>query len=111
LPHVRNIKDADVVSHRLMFLDDARVLHRHEPPGERNHSRAEPDVFFVKRRLAVLAVRHERQPRLSESYRKRINSASTPHLHRGGTEKIRRAHIFSLAVTQSGLSLLRKRED
>jgi hypothetical protein len=81
LSHVRNIKDADVVSHRLMFLDDARVLHRHEPPRERNHSGAEPDMFFVKRCLAVLAVRHERQPRLGERYRKRTDLASTLHLH------------------------------
>src|SRR4029077_21140779 len=52
LSHVRNIKDPDVVSHRLMFLDDARVLQRHEPSGERNYSRAEPDMFLVKRCFA-----------------------------------------------------------
>jgi hypothetical protein len=51
LSHVRNIEDADIVSHGLVFLDDARVLDRHEPPGEGNHSPAEPSMFFVKRRF------------------------------------------------------------
>ena len=51
LSHVRNIEDADVVSHGLMFLDDAGVLHRHEPAAERNHFRAEPHMFIVKRRF------------------------------------------------------------
>ena len=31
LAHVRNVENADIVSHGLMLLDDARVLHRHEP--------------------------------------------------------------------------------
>ena len=29
LAHVRNVEDADIVPHCLMFLDDAGVLHRH----------------------------------------------------------------------------------
>ena len=29
LSHVGNVEDADIVSHCLMFLDDAGVLHRH----------------------------------------------------------------------------------
>src|SRR6266478_9387514 len=49
LAHVRNIEDADVVSHCLMFLNDAGVLHRHEPSGEGNHFRAQPHVLVVKR--------------------------------------------------------------
>src|SRR6266480_689321 len=92
LPHVVNIEDSHIVSDGLMFLDDVRVLHRHEPPGERNHSRAEPNVLVAKGCLFLLALGHERQPRLTKSYRKRINSASTPHLHplldRGGEEKL-----------------------
>src|SRR5439155_2921817 len=44
LSHVRDIKDANVVSYRLMFLDDARVFHRLEPPGERNLFRAAPKL-------------------------------------------------------------------
>jgi hypothetical protein len=48
---VRNIKDADIVSNDLMFLDDARVLDRHEPLSEGNDSRAEPNMFFVKGRF------------------------------------------------------------
>ena len=51
LSHVRNIEDADVVSHGLMFLDNACVLNRHSPPGERNHSRAEPNMFIVECRF------------------------------------------------------------
>ena len=31
LSHVRNVEDADTISHSLMFLDNAGVLHRHEP--------------------------------------------------------------------------------
>jgi len=48
LSHVRNIEDPDVVSHGLMFLHDARVLHGHEPSGERHNFRAKPHVFIVK---------------------------------------------------------------
>jgi hypothetical protein len=47
---VRNIEDADVVSHGLMFFDDARVLHRHEPATERNNFRASPHMLMVQRR-------------------------------------------------------------
>ena len=50
LSHVRNVEDADVVSHGLMFLDDACVLHRHEPSAERNDFRAAPHMLVVKRR-------------------------------------------------------------
>ncbi len=46
---MRNIEDADVVSHGLMFLDDARVLHRHEPAAERNNFRAAPHMLLVQR--------------------------------------------------------------
>ena len=46
LAHVRNVEDADVVSHRLVFVHDARVLHRHDPIAERDHLRAEPHVLF-----------------------------------------------------------------
>jgi hypothetical protein len=56
-------------------------------------------MLVVKRGLVVLAMRHGRQPRLSESYRKRMNSAPTPHLHplldRGGEEKIRPSTFFT----------------
>jgi len=34
-----------------MFLDDARVLDRHEPLSEGNDSRAEPNMFFEKGRF------------------------------------------------------------
>jgi len=49
LSHVRNIEDAGIVSHGLVFRDDARVLHGHEPPSEGNHFRAKANMFFVKR--------------------------------------------------------------
>ena len=53
LAHVRNVEDADIVPHCLMFLDDAGVLHRHKPASEWNDLRAEPQVLLVKRRLFV----------------------------------------------------------
>jgi hypothetical protein len=66
LAHVRNVEHADVVSHGLMFLHDAGVLHGHEPARERHHLRAAPNVFVVKGRLFlrnfshsnILAVNH-----------------------------------------------------
>jgi hypothetical protein len=51
LAHMRNVENTDIVSHRLMFLHDAGVLHRHQPPCEWNHLRAEPNVLVVKRRF------------------------------------------------------------
>ena len=50
LSHMRNIKDTDMVSHCLMFLYNAAVLHRHEPPCERDDFGAKPHVLVVKRR-------------------------------------------------------------
>ena len=51
LPHVRNVEDTHLVSHSLIFLHDAGVLHRHQPAGEWDHFRAEPHVLLVKRRF------------------------------------------------------------
>src|SRR5207244_6643308 len=51
LSHVRNVEDPDIFPHGLMFVDDACVLHRHEPSSEGNHSRAELNMFFVKWRF------------------------------------------------------------
>ena len=51
LSHVRDIENTDGISHGLMFLHDAGVLHRHEPPGEWNYSRAELYVPFIKWRF------------------------------------------------------------
>ena len=58
LSHVRNIEDANVISHRLMFLDDADVLHRHEPAAERNDFRAAPHMLMVKRRRFLGGLGH-----------------------------------------------------
>ena len=55
LAHVRNIEDADVVSHRLVLIHDARVLHRHDPIAERDHLRAEPHMLLVERRFFCAA--------------------------------------------------------
>ena len=63
LAHVRNIEDADGVSHRLVFLHDAAVLHRHEPAAEGDDFRAQPDVFVVKRSAFFPGVTHRGQPR------------------------------------------------
>jgi hypothetical protein len=58
LSHVRNIEHADCVSHGLMFIHDAGVLHRHEPAAEGDHSCAKPYVFLVKRRLFLGGFAH-----------------------------------------------------
>ena len=58
LAHVRNVEDADVVSDRLMFLDDACVLNRHQPAGERHHLRAAFDVLVIQRRLFLRSFGH-----------------------------------------------------
>src|SRR5262249_51258830 len=50
LAHVRDVEDAAVGSYRLVLWDDAFVLDRHLPAGERNHPRAEGDVRVVERR-------------------------------------------------------------
>src|SRR4029453_13467305 len=47
LSHVRNVENADVVSHGPMFVHNARVLHRHEPARERNDFCAQPHMFVV----------------------------------------------------------------
>jgi hypothetical protein len=48
---VRNIEDAEAIPHRVMLIEDARVLHRHRPAAEIHHARAEPDVFGMERSL------------------------------------------------------------
>ena len=48
LSHVGNIEDPDVISHGVMFFEDARVLHGHEPPAERNDFRAEPQMLLIQ---------------------------------------------------------------
>jgi len=58
LTHVRNIEDPNVVSHGLMFPDDACVLDRHEPAAERNNFRAALDMFFVQWRGFLLGFAH-----------------------------------------------------
>ena len=53
LAHVRNVEDADIVPHCLMFLDDAGVLNGHQPAGEWNHFRSESHVLIVKQRFLM----------------------------------------------------------
>ena len=45
-------KTPGVLAHRPMLGDDALVLHRHLPPGERNHPRPGCQVPVVERRTA-----------------------------------------------------------
>ena len=66
LSHVRDVEHADVLPHGLMFLDDARVLHRHEPAAERNDFCAAPHMFFVKRSAFLRGLAHVRQARLAK---------------------------------------------
>ena len=49
--HVRDVEDARATAHRAVLLDDAAVLHRHGPAGERHHARPEGHVSRVQRRL------------------------------------------------------------
>src|SRR6266849_10915517 len=58
LSHMRNVEDANIISHDLMFLDDACVLNRHEPACERDHLRAELHVRFVQRRFFLCGFAH-----------------------------------------------------
>ena len=60
LAHVRDIEDPDIVSDRLMFLDDAAVLHWHQPASERHHLRAAFYMLVVKRRFLRRGVGHAR---------------------------------------------------
>jgi hypothetical protein len=48
--HVRHVEHPAVLAHREVFRDDALVLHRHLPAGERNHPRTERDMALVERR-------------------------------------------------------------
>ena len=76
LTHVRNIEDADVVPHRLMFLGNAGVLHRHEPAAERNNLRAQLAVLLIKRSGFRVAVAHRREVR-----RRILERQSAPGCH------------------------------
>jgi len=49
LAHVAHVEAANRVPYRAVLLDDARVLHGHVPPPERNHPSAEADVGGVER--------------------------------------------------------------
>ena len=51
LAHVRNVEDPQIAAHRVVFVDDPRVLHGHRPAAEIDHLRAEADVLGVERRL------------------------------------------------------------
>ena len=60
LPHVRDVEHSNALSHRLMFLDDAGVLHRHQPTGERHHLCATFHMLVVKRRFLLRGIGHFR---------------------------------------------------
>jgi hypothetical protein len=60
LAHVRDVEHADVLSDSLMLLDDAGVLHRHEPTSERHHIRAEFHMLVVERCLLLQGAGHLR---------------------------------------------------
>jgi hypothetical protein len=61
LSHVGNIEHSHRVSHALVFIHDAGVLHRHEPAAERDHSRSQPHMFVVKRRFFLGGTAHARK--------------------------------------------------
>ena len=58
LAHVRDVENADMVSHRLVFGHDAGVLDRHQPSAERDDPGAKPDMFLVKRSALLLGAGH-----------------------------------------------------
>jgi hypothetical protein len=67
LAHVRDIEEAGGGAHRLVLLDDAGVLDRHLPAGERHQAAARLDVAFMKRRSpqvlgALTVLGHRRDP-------------------------------------------------
>ena len=49
LAHVRDVENAELGSHSVVFFDNAAVLHRHQPAGERNHLSAALQMLVVKR--------------------------------------------------------------
>ena len=51
LAHVRDVEEAGRRAHGLVLVDDARVLHRHLPAGERDDPRAGFHVLVVEGRL------------------------------------------------------------
>ena len=61
LAHVRDVERARVRSHRLVLLDDARVLDGHLVAGEGHHARPEGDVAIEERRAPQ---RRFHEPRL-----------------------------------------------
>jgi hypothetical protein len=57
---VRDIEHADVLSHRLMLLYDAGVLHWHQPTRERHDLGPKPHVFGVEWRSFFCGLTHAR---------------------------------------------------
>src|SRR5580700_6617038 len=51
LTHVRNVKDANVLTNSLVFVQDTRIEDRHVPAAEADHFCAELYMFFEKRSL------------------------------------------------------------
>ena len=50
LAHVRDIENPAMLPHRSVFIEDARVLNRHLPPGKIHHPSAGGKMSVVKRR-------------------------------------------------------------
>lgn len=48
LAHVGDVEDADVLADGVMFSDEAGVLDRHFPTGERNQTSSECEVILVE---------------------------------------------------------------
>src|SRR2546423_4791796 len=63
LPHVRDVENAHVFPDRLVLVDNAAVLHRHDPVAERDHLRAEPHMLLVEWRLFWRGFSHGGYPR------------------------------------------------
>lgn len=59
LPHVGDVKDAAGFAHCFVFVQNAGVLHRHIPAGERNHSGSQFNMFSCQRGGFDVCISHE----------------------------------------------------
>ena len=48
-PHVGNVENPALLAHDAVFLQNARVLHRHFPTGEVDHAATGGHVLVIKR--------------------------------------------------------------
>jgi hypothetical protein len=100
LPHVRDVERARVRAHSPVLGDDALVLDRHLPAGERHEARAKRDVALVEgrpqqglhRRLMLMEPKRE-PPRLRLGSRRRGGRTGSSRVNRYGRPERARTRI------------------